>query len=81
MVRYVVKDEVADLMQIPHTKWHKVAKAINQVGKVAVTAKDNNALVRQVLSKATAMMLEGQLRMLNNGEQAHFDIPCALGAD
>lgn len=78
MVRYVVQDEIADWMQVPHTKWYGITKVVSDFEKMVGEVEHHNSLARQVLDKVAAIMMRGQLRMFTNGERANYDIPPTL---
>lgn len=80
LARYVVEDEIADLMEIPRSGWDKVVSGLAAVNKIFEKVEDHFTPARFILDKAAWMMLKGSLRVYTNGERLPYTIPADLQA-
>jgi hypothetical protein len=78
MVRYVVEDEAADMLQVPRSGWDKVMAAVPTVNKIFEKIEDHISPARFILDKAAWMMLKGSLRIYTGGEPQQYTIPADL---
>jgi hypothetical protein len=76
----VVGDEVADVVEVPHSNWDRTVKWLPKVMDVFEDAEDEFVLMRKVLDRAAWLMLNGGLRKFSGGKSFHYDIPDDLRA-
>jgi hypothetical protein len=80
LIRFVVGDEVADVVEVPHTGWDRTVKWLPKVMDVFEDVEDESVLMRKVLDRACWLMLNGGLRKFSGGKSFHYDIPEDLRA-
>lgn len=74
LIRFIVQDETADYMEIPHTKWDGIIKRLPSASQFLEEAEDRSTVIRKVLDKAGWALLMGQMRMLTGGERYEYFI-------
>jgi len=81
LVRYLVGDEVADVLQIKKYKGDE-GRLLNRIAFAVFDKwddlKDNHEIVRRLARKFNNKLLEGMLNYLNNDKQVQFYIPPSL---
>ncbi|HEX8598915.1 MAG TPA: oxygenase MpaB family protein [Chloroflexia bacterium] len=75
LIRFVVGDEVADVVEVPRTGWDRKVQWLPKVMDVFEDAEDEFVLMRKVLDRAAWLMLNGGLRKFSGGHSFHYDIP------
>ncbi|MDQ3929486.1 MAG: DUF2236 domain-containing protein, partial [Chloroflexota bacterium] len=80
LIRFVVGDEVADVVEVPRSGWDRAVKWLPKVMDVFEDAEDESRLMRKVLDRACWLMLNGGLRKFSGGKSFHYDIPEDLRA-
>jgi hypothetical protein len=78
LVRYVVEDEIADMMEVPRSNWDKVAAFFPKVANVVEKVEDHFAPARLILDRAAWLLLNGQIRTFSGGEKMGYTIPADL---
>lgn len=78
LVRFVVEDEIADMLKVPHSGWDKVLGVMPTFTKIFEKVEDHISPARFILDKAAGMMLKGSLRVYTNGERQQYTIPADL---
>ncbi|WP_433272814.1 oxygenase MpaB family protein [Actinosynnema sp. CS-041913] len=79
MVRQVVNPEVADWMEVPHSRgWSGVVRAGTRLIRAMERSEDDNALATTILDRAGNLLLGGSVRNLTNGQSTTLDIPADL---
>jgi hypothetical protein len=81
MVRLVVADETADMMEIPRSGWDRVIQVVPRLVARIERFKDDHSAIRQILSQVSQAILTSQMRLWSAGRPIHFDIPAHLHAD
>jgi hypothetical protein len=75
LIRFVVGDEVADVVEVPRTGWDRKVQWLPKVMDPFEDAEDEFVLMRKVLDRAAWLMLNGGLRKFSGGHSFHYDIP------
>ncbi|HEY0069495.1 MAG TPA: oxygenase MpaB family protein [Chloroflexia bacterium] len=80
LIRFVVGDEVADVVDVPRSGWDRTVKLLPKVVEAFEDAEDDSTIMRKVLDRACWLMLNGGLRKFSGGQSFHYDIPEDLKA-
>jgi hypothetical protein len=75
LIRFVVGDEVADVVEVPRSGWDRAVKVLPKIVDAFEDAEDESTLMRKVLDRACWLMLNGQMRRYSGGKSFHYDIP------
>jgi ER-bound oxygenase mpaB/B'/Rubber oxygenase, catalytic domain len=79
MIRQVVNPEVADWMQVPNSRrWQSVMRAGARLAHLLERSEDRSTVAATILDKASALLLNGSVRMLTNGQSTTLNIPADL---
>ncbi|MGW4115110.1 oxygenase MpaB family protein [Actinosynnema sp. NPDC004786] len=79
MVRQVVNPEVADWMEVPHSRgWARVVTAGTGLVRALERYEDTSTLATTILDRAGALLLGGSVRTLTNGQSTTLTIPADL---
>ncbi len=79
MVRQTVDPQVADWMNVPHSRgWASAVRAGARLMRVLERSEDSSKIATAVLDKAGALLLGGSVRVLTNGQSTALNIPQEL---
>jgi hypothetical protein len=79
MVRQVVEPEVADWLEVPHSRgWRRTVRAGARLARLLERSEDRSRAARTVLDKAGSLLLGGSVRVLTNGQPTALTIPADL---
>ena len=78
LVRHLVGDQVADWMEIPHSRWEEVVKYHKQVGGMLDSLQRNSDVVRNVVNRLGMSLMTRQAIALTGYQRAAFEIPTQL---
>ncbi|WP_237047839.1 oxygenase MpaB family protein [Lentzea guizhouensis] len=79
MVRQVVDPEVADWLEVPHSKgWTAAVRTGERLMRAFERGEDNNRVARAVLDKAGVLLLGASVRTLTNGQSTTLNVPACL---
>jgi hypothetical protein len=79
MVRQVVDEEVADWLEVPHSKgWTRAVSAGAKVMRVFERGEDRSRVARAVLDKAGDLLLGASVRTLTDGRPTTLTVPACL---
>ncbi|MGH3868382.1 MAG: oxygenase MpaB family protein [Pseudonocardiaceae bacterium] len=80
LIRYLLGEEAADWMEVPHTTWEKMTHFLPKLNHAVGEVEHHHALARKVLDKAGQLLLKAQVRSLAQDKHISFDIPGKLCA-
>lgn len=75
LIRFVVGDDIADVVEVPRSGWDRVMSWLPRAMDVAEDVEDESVLMRKVLDRACWIMLNGGIRKFSGGTSFHYDIP------
>ncbi len=79
MVRQVVTPEVADWLEVPHSRaWTRTVGAGVRLMRLLERSEDRSRTATAVLDKAGSLLLGGSVRTLTNGQPTALTIPSDL---
>jgi hypothetical protein len=79
MVRQVVTPEVADWLEVPHSRaWGRTVGAGVRLMRLLERSEDRSRTATAVLDKAGSLLLGGSVRTLTNGQPTALTIPSDL---
>ncbi|GGM71812.1 hypothetical protein GCM10011609_04450 [Lentzea pudingi] len=79
MVRQVVDEEVADWLEVPHSKgWTRAVRTGARVMGVFERGEDRSRVARAVLDKAGDLLLGASVRTLTDGQSTTLTVPACL---
>jgi hypothetical protein len=79
MVRQVVDPEVADWLEVPHSRgWGHAVGAGARLMRVLERSEDRSRAATAVLDKAGSLLLGGSVRTLTDGQSTTLTIPAGL---
>ncbi|SDJ58057.1 hypothetical protein SAMN04488074_102430 [Lentzea albidocapillata subsp. violacea] len=79
MVRQVVDEEVADWLEVPHSRgWTTAVRTGAKVMRVFERGEDRSRVARAVLDKAGDLLLGASVRTLTDGQPTTLTVPACL---
>ncbi len=79
MVRQTIDPQVADWMNVPHSRgWTRAVRAGTRLMRALERSEDSSRIAATVLDKAGALLLGGSVRTLTDGQSTTLDIPADL---
>ncbi len=79
MVRQVVTEDVADLLEVPRSRgWDRAVDAGVRAMRLLERTEDRSRAATAVLDKASSLLLGGSVRTLTNGQSTALTIPADL---
>ncbi len=79
MVRQVVTEDVADLLEVPRSRgWDRAVDAGVRAMRLLERTEDRSRTATAVLDKASSLLLGGSVRTLTNGQSTALTIPADL---
>ncbi|WP_414941244.1 oxygenase MpaB family protein [Amycolatopsis sp. cmx-11-51] len=79
MVRQVVTEDVADLLEVPRSRgWDRAVDAGVRAMRLLERTEDRSRAATAVLDKASSLLLGGSVRTLTNGQSTVLTIPTDL---
>ncbi|MDX3228835.1 oxygenase MpaB family protein [Streptomyces sp. ME19-01-6] len=81
LIRYLIGDTCADWLNVPHTPWDKVVKAVPHLLGILETIEDNSPLGAWALDRLGHLTTVFELSSLTRGRVMHYAIPEQLKKD
>lgn len=78
LIRHLVGDQIADWLEIPHSRWHQVVGLHHAVGGLLDSVQRKSDVVRNVVNRLGYAILTKQAVALTGYERAGFAIPTQL---
>jgi hypothetical protein len=80
VIRQAAGDEIADWMEVPHSRWGWVVQHSRFISTVLEELQDRSNTFNEIFDKACWAVIQGEFHTLSNGESAVYDIPTDLRA-
>lgn len=78
LIRHLVGDEIADWMEVPHSRWEDVVQRAHSIGSILDSAQRTSNIFRNTVNKLGQALLTRQAIALTGYQRAAFAIPTQL---
>jgi hypothetical protein len=78
MIRLMVGDQIANWMQVPHTRWESVTNHVPVLGHLLHNVEPRSALIRHALGLASRAFLATDAFVMSGLRRTRFEIPSDL---
>jgi hypothetical protein len=78
LVRHLVGDQIADWMEVPHSRWHDLLRHHQKFGSLLDSVQRRSDVVRNVINRLGISLLTRQAVALTGYQRAAFEVPTEL---
>lgn len=78
LIRHLVGDQVADWLEVPHSRWYQVVSLHKAIGGLLDSVQRHSDVVRNVVNRLGMALMTRQAVALAGYERAGFEIPTQL---